>query len=162
MITTEVEALRGQFDLPGMNVLQFAFGESDSSRSFRPHYFVRETVAYTGTHDNETMVGWWKNLAPDSYERNYVRHYLNTDGRDIHWALIRALLSSVADTVVIPLQDILGLDNEARMNTPSSLRGNWQWRYQAEALTPELQTRLRQLTELFDRGAQAFTRADMP
>ena len=160
VITPEVEALRHQFGFPGMSVLQFAFGTDPQAPTFRPHNYPREVVAYTGTHDNDTTVGWWQSQgAGDSTrspqdverERGFTKAYLNTDGREIHWAFIRTIMSSVADTVIVPLQDVLGLGNEARMNLPGSTKGNWHWRCRPDAITKEMSDRLKQLTLLYDR-----------
>lgn len=160
MITPEVEALREEFGFPGMRILQFAFGNDEQARSFRPHNYVRETVAYTGTHDNDTIVGWWTSvghgestLSADSVraQRDFARRYLNTDGSRIHWDFIRALLASVADTALIPLQDVLGLGSEARMNQPATLTGNWRWRCTAEMLSPQVAQELNSLTESYER-----------
>jgi 4-alpha-glucanotransferase len=160
VITPEVEAIRDEFGFPGMAVLQFAFGTDPQAPTFRPHNYPREVVAYTGTHDNDTTVGWWRSEGSgDSTrsdqdirrERDFAMRYLNTDGSEIHWTLIRALEASVADTVLIPMQDALGLGTEARMNQPATLGGNWRWRYRAGALKPELGRRLRELAELYDR-----------
>jgi 4-alpha-glucanotransferase len=160
VITPEVEAIRHEFGFPGMAVLQFAFGTDDQAPTFRPHNYPREVVAYTGTHDTDTTVGWWsskgrgestRSEADIRRERDFAMRYLNTDGREIHWVLIRTLMASVADTVLFPLQDVLGLGTEARMNLPATLGGNWRWRYRAGALKPELAQRLRELTELYER-----------
>lgn len=160
VITPEVEALRHRFGFPGMSVLQFAFGNDPQARTFLPHNYPREVVAYTGTHDNDTTVGWWRSSgAADSTrtveevarEREFTKAYLNTDGAEINWAFIRSVMSSVADTVIVPLQDVLGLGNEARMNLPASSRGNWRWRYRRDALTPHHLDRLRQLAEMYER-----------
>lgn len=160
VITPEVEAIRAEFGFPGMSILQFAFGTDPQGPSFRPHNYPRDLVAYTGTHDCDTTVGWWTSEgAGDSTrsaddirrEREYTRRYLNTDGSEIHWVFIRALLASVADTVLIPLQDVLGLGSEARMNRPATLAGNWRWRYRPEMLEPGTAERLRELTELYER-----------
>jgi 4-alpha-glucanotransferase len=160
VITPEVEAIRHEFGFPGMAVLQFAFGTDDQAPTFRPHNYPREVVAYTGTHDTDTTVGWWsskgrgestRSEADIRRERDFAMRYLNTDGREIHWVLIRTLMASVADTVLFPLQDVLGLGTEARMNLPATLGGNWRWRYRAGALKPELAERLRELTELYER-----------
>ena len=140
VITPEVEALRTRFGFPGMSILQFAFGTDPQAPGFRPHNYSRETVAYTGTHDCDTTVGWWtsrghgestRSVEDIRAERDYARRYLHTDGSRIHWDFIRALLASVADTVLIPLQDVLGLGSEARMNQPATLSGNWRWRFSA-------------------------------
>ena len=160
VITPEVEALRHQFGFPGMSILQFAFGTDPQAPTFRPHNYPREVVAYTGSHDNETTVGWWvtkgtgnttRSLEDVERERAFTRAYLNTDGREIHWAFIRTIMASVADTVMIPLQDVLGLGNEARMNLPGSLQGNWRWRCRPGALTTQMSDRLRELALLYDR-----------
>jgi 4-alpha-glucanotransferase len=160
VITPEVESLRAEFDFPGMSVLQFAFGTDPQAHTFRPHNYSRDLVAYTGTHDCDTTVGWWTSQGRGEstrtdddirQEREYAKQYLNTDGREIHWVFIRALLASVADTVLIPLQDVLGLGTEARMNQPATIGGNWRWRGREGALTPELAQRLHELTRLYDR-----------
>jgi 4-alpha-glucanotransferase len=164
VITPEVEALRTQFGFPGMSILQFAFGTDPQAPGFRPHNYSRETVAYTGTHDCDTTVGWWtsrghgestRSAEDIRTERDYTRRYLNTDGSRIHWDFMRALLASVADTVLIPLQDVLGLGSEARMNQPATLSGNWRWRFRAEMPTPETARELRSLTELYERGGKS-------
>lgn len=148
VITPEVEALRDGFGFPGMKILQFAFA-TDSGNEFLPHNYPRHCVVYTGTHDNDTTVGWFHS-APEQ-ERTYCLQYLGTDGREIHWDLIRLAMMSVADTVVFPLQDLLGLGTEARMNYPSRLGGNWAWRFTAEMLTEEIRDRLAGLTETYGR-----------
>ena len=160
VITPEVEAIRHEFRFPGMSILQFAFGNDPQAPTFRPHNYPRGVVAYTGTHDNDTTVGWWRSSgAGDSTrteddvrsEREFTKAYLNTNGAEIHWAFIRALLASVADTAIIPLQDVLGLGHEARMNLPASSEGNWRWRYRRDALKPLHRDRLKQMTLLYDR-----------
>jgi 4-alpha-glucanotransferase len=159
VITPDVEALRDDFGLPGMRILQFAFG-GDTLNHDLPHNYIKNSVVYTGTHDNDTTVGWFTSVAGagstrDSEqierERQFCLNYLNTDGREIHWDFIRAVLSSVADTAIIPLQDLFGLDNDARMNLPNSTSGNWAWRYQAGALTDEVGERLKRLTQVYGR-----------
>jgi 4-alpha-glucanotransferase len=159
VITPEVEALREEFDLPGMAILQFAFGVDPQAPDFRPHNYPRNRVVYTGTHDNDTTVGWWtgdvgystRSIAEVQTERDYVRRYLGTDGHDIAWDCIRAVLASVADTAIVPAQDLLGLGNEARMNQPGTLGGNWRWRLGRNQLTPEIGRRLAVLTETYER-----------
>lgn len=160
VITPEVEALRAEFGYPGMSILQFAFGTDPQARTFLPHNFPRELAAYTGTHDCDTTVGWWTSTgrgestrsAEDiQRERAFARRYLDTDGNRINWVFIRTLLASVADTVLIPLQDVLGLGSEARMNQPAIPVGNWRWRYPRDSLTPDLAGELRGLTELYER-----------
>lgn len=152
VITPDVEQLRDAFDLPGMRILQYAFG-GDANNLHLPHNFPRNCVAYTGTHDNDTTVGWWKSLRGASGKdvREHARRYLASNGREIHWDLIRAVWSSVADTAIAPLQDLLGLDNSARMNMPSSTSGNWNWRFEGGSITPEIVERLEKLTEMYGR-----------
>jgi 4-alpha-glucanotransferase len=153
VITPEVEALRDKYEFPGMKVLQFAFG-SDPANPFLPFNYPRNAVVYTGTHDNDTTVGWF-NSASD-YEKENLLLYLGCISPEgIHWDLIRLALSSIANQAIIPLQDILGLGNEARMNFPSIAEGNWEWRYQAVALTQELGDRLKVLTKLNGRAREA-------
>jgi 4-alpha-glucanotransferase len=160
VITPEVEAIRHEFGFPGMAVLQFAFGTDAQAPTFRPHNYPREVVAYSGTHDSDTTVGWWlskgrgeSTRSDDDIrrERDFAMRYLDTDGHEIHWVFIRTLLASVADTVLIPMQDVLGLGTEARMNLPATLGGNWRWRCRSGALTPELTQRLGELTQLYER-----------
>jgi 4-alpha-glucanotransferase len=159
VITPDVEALRDDFGLPGMRILQFAFG-GDTLNTDLPHNYISNCVVYTGTHDNDTTVGWFTSVAGEGSTRNHEQiererafclAYLNTEGREIHWDFIRAVLASVADTAIIPLQDLLGLGTEARMNLPNSTSGNWAWRYKAGALTRELGERLKKLTEIYGR-----------
>jgi 4-alpha-glucanotransferase len=160
VITPDVVALREEFGFPGMRILQFGFG-SDSKNIDLPHNYVPNVVAYTGTHDNDTTVGWFKSVAGEGStrtaeqierEREFCMDYLNTDGKEIHWDLIRGVLASVANTAIVPLQDLLGLGTEARMNLPNSTEGNWAWRYQAGALTDKIATRLKDLTQLYGRN----------
>jgi 4-alpha-glucanotransferase len=160
VITPEVEAIRRQFHFPGMSLLQFAFGNDPQGPSFRPHNYERELVAYTGGHDNDTTVGWWNSSGaadstrtPDDVRREhaFARAYLGFENEPINWVLIRAVLASVADVAVIPLQDVLGLGSEARMNLPGTVGGNWKWRYRPESLTADLCGRLRELTAMYDR-----------
>ncbi len=149
VITPEVDALRLCFDLPGMRVLQFAFGGATEDR-FLPHnYETRNTVVYTGTHDNDTTVGWY--AAITEQERDFVRRYLARDGSDIAWDLIRLAWMSVADYAIAPVQDILGLGSEARMNTPGTPSGNWSWRLTEDQLTRATLDRLGDLTALYAR-----------
>ena len=155
VITPDVEKLRDDFGFPGMRILQFAFS-SDTKNVDLPHNYHRNVVVYTGTHDNDTTVGWFNSVAGAgstrteaqiSSERNFCLEYLNTDGREIHWDFIRAVLASVADTAIVPLQDLLGLGPEARMNLPNSTQGNWSWRFKRNALTEDHSERLRNMTD---------------
>ena len=160
VITPEVEAIRKQFGFPGMSLLQFAFGNDPQGPSFRPHNYSRELVAYTGGHDNDTTLGWWRSSGSrDSTrtaedvrkEHQLTRAYLGFENEPINWVFIRTVLASVADIAVIPLQDVLGLGSEARMNLPGTVSGNWKWRYKASGLTNQVTDRLKSLTSLYDR-----------
>lgn len=148
VITPDVEQLRERLGYPGMKILQFAF-DSGPDNPYLPHNHVPNSVVYTGTHDNDTTVGWFSSLP--ARVRKRVLLYLGASGGDIAWELIRAALSSVAETAVVPLQDVLGLPGESRMNLPGSSEGNWAWRFQPGALTRRLSSRLRELTELYGR-----------
>ncbi len=150
VITPDVIALRDRFGFPGMNVLQFAWGESKASENrFLPHNHEHNSVVYTGTHDNDTTLGWYQNADPS--QRDHVRRYLRRDGSDISWDMVRLALSSVADMAVVPLQDLMGLGSEARMNYPSVPSGNWTWRYTPDQLTGGIKQGLIELTELYGR-----------
>ncbi|MBD2211036.1 4-alpha-glucanotransferase [Calothrix sp. FACHB-156] len=150
VITPEVEALRDKFEFPGMKVLQFAFG-SDPGNPFLPFNYPRNAVVYTGTHDNDTTIGWF-NQAGDWEKENLLLYLGCVSPEGIHWDLIRLALSSIANQAILPLQDILGLGGEARMNFPSVAEGNWEWRYQENALTKELSHKLKRLTTLYGRA----------
>ncbi len=148
-ITPEVHALRERLDIPGMRVMQFAFGNK-GAHIYLPHNFITNCVVYTGTHDNDTTTGWWKACATEE-ERRAVRAYLGESKDGIQWDFIRSAMGSVADLCVIPLQDVLGLGSEGRMNVPSKADGNWTWRYAEGALTAALAERLAALVEVTDR-----------
>jgi 4-alpha-glucanotransferase len=157
VITPDVEALRDEFGFPGMRVLQFAFG-GDANNTHLPHRFINNAVVYTGTHDNDTTKGWFDSLFAGDEDhlrrtREYCLKYLGVDGREIGWDMIRAASASVADTVIVPLQDVLGLGSEGRMNLPATSDGNWNWRFRAEALTEKHSSRLRELSEIYGRQA---------
>jgi 4-alpha-glucanotransferase len=147
-VTPEVLALRDRFGLPGMKILQFAFG-ADARHPFLPHNYPANCVVYTGTHDNDTTRGWYGG-APEK-ERHFARSYLGCGGEDFTWELIRAGMASVADTFIAPLQDALDLGPEARMNLPGRHGGNWGWRYRREQLTEVVRDRLRDLAETYGR-----------
>ena len=158
-ITAEVEALRDRFNLPGMRVLQFAFGTESEGEHHMPHRFVNHCVVYTGTHDNDTTVGWFTSREANTVqspedlaaERRFALRYLGTTGVEIHWDMIRLALASVADTAIVPLQDVLGLDGKARMNVPGRARGNWGWRFTADQLDARCRDRLADLTAAYSR-----------
>jgi 4-alpha-glucanotransferase len=149
VITPEVDAMRRRFDLPGMRILQFAFGDRAENR-FLPHNYDFNTIVYTGTHDNDTTWGWYRSAY--EHERDHVRRYLGRDGSDAAWDLIRVAWASVAYYAIAPLQDVLNLGTEARMNFPGKPQGNWAWRFQADQLNPWILDRLAEMTELYGRG----------
>ncbi|KPV53063.1 4-alpha-glucanotransferase [Kouleothrix aurantiaca] len=154
VITPDVEALRDELGFPGMKVLQFAFG-GDPDDQYLPHNYPVRCVVYTGTHDNDTTTGWWYALA--EHERRNVQLYLGRDGSDISWDFIRIAFASVAETALVPMQDVFGLGSEGRMNTPGRAAGNWGWRYTADMLTYELAERLGTLTRIYGRARPAAT-----
>jgi len=156
-ITPDVHALRERLKIPGMAVLQFGFGNV-GAHTHLPHTFTAEKVVYTGTHDNDTLAGWWKSGAT-AYERQQVEAYLGRCEDGINWEMIRAASDSVASLCVVPLQDVLGLGSDARMNVPSSESGNWRWRFGAELLRPELAKKLAALAEVSDRLPQPLPAA---
>lgn len=148
VITPEVVELRDEFDLPGMKILQFAFG-SGPDNPYLPNNYVKNCVVYTGTHDNDTTLGWSQALSEE--EKKFVYEYLGNPSLPLHCALIQAALASVANLAVIPMQDILELDSHHRMNTPGTIEGNWQWRFQWEQLSHERAVRLGHLVKMFNR-----------
>ena len=148
IITKEVTALRTRLGLPGMRILQFAF-DGHADNLYLPHNFETNTVVYTGTHDNDTTLGWWNGLAP--HEQDYVRRYLGINGESIHWALIRVASASVASISIIPMQDVLGLDSHHRMNQPGIGTGYWEWRFSWHQLASWHGELLADLTRLHGR-----------
>ena len=159
VITPEVDELREHFGMPGMRILQFGFSDRPAHQ-YLPHRFVPNTVAYTGTHDNNTTLGWWQNDTSEQ-DRLNVQAYLQTiehDG-DIVWALMRAAARSVANICIFPMQDVLHLGQEARMNMPSAPSGNWTWRFALDAIHPDFATKLAALSEMTDRDGVIVPRA---
>ncbi|MGC9198551.1 MAG: 4-alpha-glucanotransferase [Acidobacteriaceae bacterium] len=152
VITREVEELRELFGFPGMRVLQFGFGDRES-RLHLPHRYVERLVAYTGTHDNNTTLGWWRDEASEA-ERANIETYLHpmSNGGDLVWAMIKAAANSVASTCIFPMQDILQLGSEARMNRPAEATGNWTWRFRSDALQSNLALQVARVMEMADRG----------
>ncbi len=155
VITEGVEALRDKYHFPGMRILQFAFGTDAKAEDYRPESYPPNCVVYTGTHDNDTTVGWfWSNAGPGStrtqeeieQERRTVLEYVGTDGSEIHWDMIAVACKSKANTAVYPLQDLLGLGSEARMNVPGREDGNWRWRFTWDQLTPDIMQRMYDIT----------------
>ncbi len=157
-ITPDVHALRERLKIPGMAVLQFGFGDA-GAHMYLPHMFTKEKVVYTGTHDNDTLLGWWETGAT-KHERQQVEAYVGRSEDGINWAMIRAAAGSVASLCVVPLQDVLGLGSNARMNVPSQQEGNWGWRFSAELLRPELAEKLATLAEVSDRLPQSLSAND--
>ena len=159
MITPDVEALRDEFNLPGMRVMQFGFDADPASEKHLPHRYINNCVAYTGTHDNDTTYGWYHSRQRATTQPReeveaahaFAREYAKSDGREIHWDLTRMLFASVADTAIVPMQDILGLDSRARMNFPGKAQGNWAWRYHPEQVNRRITERLAELTALYGR-----------
>lgn len=158
LVTPEVRALRDRFGLPGMSVLQFAFGEA--AHDYQPHRFPRRTVVYTGTHDNDTLIGWIRRSerTADPAERHALEQerkralaYANSNGSEPHWDFIRMALASVANTAIFPMQDLLGLGSEARMNVPGSGSGNWSYRFLAQELSATVSERLAELSATYER-----------
>jgi 4-alpha-glucanotransferase len=163
VITHEVEEIRHRFGFPGMALLQFGYGTDPQGPSFRPHNYVRDLVAYTGGHDNDTMVGWWSAGVGDSTrsqddlrrEHEFVSQYfgftLDDPKVEVNWVFIRALYMSVANTALVPVQDVIGLGGGARMNLPGRPWGNWKWRLVEGQLTSQHQARLKEFTRVYDR-----------
>ena len=149
LITPEVDALREELGFPGMKVLQFAFS-GDPDHPYLPHNFERNCLVYPGTHDNDTILGWIGTVGEQ--ERKALRQYLGGRGEALNWELIRLAFGSVANTAIVPLQDILGVGSEGRMNTPGRASGNWGWRYSPDMLTVAVSDRLKALTEIYGRA----------
>ncbi|MBP0001648.1 MAG: 4-alpha-glucanotransferase [Cyanobacteria bacterium SID2] len=155
IITPEVEALRDKFDFPGMKILHFAFDSGWDNPYLPYNYHAKNFVVYTGTHDNNTTMGWYD--ARSNEENQRVWDYLGCSrGEGLNWDLIRLALSTNANQAVFPLQDLLGLGEDARMNEPSKPEGNWEWRYSAEVLTDELRDRLLFYTRIYGRGVRRW------
>jgi len=162
VVTHEIHQLRTRLGLPGMRILQFAFDDPKGS-DYLPHRFVRDTVVYSGTHDNDTIVGWLSQKAPRD-KAAAVRHratrsraldYVGGATKDVHWEFIRLALGSIADTAIFPMQDILGLGADARMNTPATVAGNWRWRLASGSLREKEAIRMRSLCETYERIPRA-------
>ena len=160
-VTPEVTALRDRFGFPGMKLLQFAFGTDPQAATFLPYNYERNSVAYTGTHDNDTTAAWFHECGsaqrtPEECEkeRQNALAYLGVEdgGREIHWHLIRVVWASVANLAIAPVQDLLGLGSEGRMNLPGTAEGNWEWRLEAPP-GPAVKERLRAMTRIYGRSA---------
>ncbi len=160
LITPEVDELREHFGMPGMRILQFGFGDR-ASHLYLPHKFVANTVVYTGTHDNNTTLGWWRDGVTEG-ERASVQTYLQRmePETEIVWAMMRAAARSVANLCIFPLQDVLVLGSEARMNVPSAGEGNWTWRYDRDALDPGIAATLADLMVITDRDGYVAPKSE--
>lgn len=165
IVTPEVERLRDDFELPGMRVLAFAF--ADGAQAYLPHRFHARCVVYTGTHDNDTMVGFLdaETRATSPAEREQLARrreralaYTGSDGRQPHWDLVRSALGSVANTAIFPIQDVLGLGSEARMNVPGTAHGNWGYRLDPKLLSSTVAAKLARLTETYERFPESLRR----
>jgi 4-alpha-glucanotransferase len=156
-VVPEVYALRDKFGLPGMRILQFGFGNETSAQYHLPFNYIPNSVVYTGTHDNNTVVGWYGDAQKDArkkirkYNFNLCQDYIGAEQATFHWAMIRETMKSVANLSIFPMQDILGLNEKARMNIPGEAAGNWQWRLEDKSLTKKLIKRLRKETQTFNR-----------
>jgi 4-alpha-glucanotransferase len=148
LITPDVHALRDKFGFPSMKILEFAFDSHEGS-SYIPHLLEKNSVVYTGTHDNDTVVGWFKKASAE--DKALFMEYANTDDKNVAWEFIRLAFASVSDTAIVPMQDLLSLDSDSRMNTPSIASGNWQWRFKWEQVTPEIKAKLKRFTEIYQR-----------
>jgi len=153
VITPDVREIMHRFELPGMKVLLFAFGEDLATNPYIPHNLPKNCVLYTGTHDNNTTRGWFEREAtPEIKGRLFCYLGREVPAEDIHWEMIRLAMMSVANTVIVPMQDILGLGQEARMNLPATTKGNWQWKLLADQITPTLTKKLIEMTEIYGRA----------
>jgi 4-alpha-glucanotransferase len=153
IITPDVREIMHLFQFPGMKVLLFAFSEDHPMHPYLPHTYERECVVYTGTHDNNTVRGWFENeAAPEDKKRLFAYLGREVSVQEIHWELIRLAMSSVANTVILPMQDILGLGQESRMNRPATKHGNWQWKLSPEQLDSSPSDRLLEMTEIYGRS----------
>jgi len=149
IITDDVTALRTKYAMPGMKVLQFAFG-SGADNPYLPHNHCIDSVTYTGTHDNDTTIGWYQTL--DDNAKAHIAHYFGEPNQTMPWLLVQAALRSVSQLVIIPMQDFLSLDGEHRMNVPGTIEGNWNWQFDWEMLDDQIVDRLKKLNELYGRS----------
>jgi 4-alpha-glucanotransferase len=153
LITPDVKEALQRLGFPGMKVLLFAFGEDHPMHPYLPHAYVKNCVVYTGTHDNNTARGWFEREASPDEKRRLFRYLGRTVSADeIHWELIRLAMLSAANLVIVPMQDILGLGEEARMNRPATTWGNWEWRLLPDQITPAVSAKLLEMTEIYGRA----------
>ncbi|MDH4257260.1 MAG: 4-alpha-glucanotransferase, partial [Candidatus Aminicenantes bacterium] len=158
IITPDVREVMEHFAFPGMKVLLFAFGEDDSMHPYLPHTYEENCVVYTGTHDNNTVRGWFKREAKPVEKKRIFRYIgRKVKKREIHWEFIRLAMQSVAKTAIIPMQDVLGLGEEARMNLPATGKGNWEWRLLPEQITSQLAKKISDMTETYGRACSSFS-----
>jgi len=150
VITPEVEALRDDFNLPGMKVIQFGFDAGHDNEHLPLHYNTSHAVVYTGTHDNDTTIGWYQSQTPEVQDQ--VRRFMNVSGDDIAWDMVRMAFLNPLKMAVVPMQDVLRQDSKSRMNTPGTADGNWQYRILTHSLTPEIADQLAYLSKLSDRN----------
>jgi 4-alpha-glucanotransferase len=171
VVTSDVKQLRDRLGLPGIRVLQFAFGNDPDAMSHRPHHYPRDCIVYTGTHDNDTTLGWYTDRGSAASTRSrldiekelgYALRYLNSNGEQISWDMIRLAMMSVASVAITPVQDILGLGSEARMNIPGKAKGNWEWRLTDDALSRHVAERLLRLTETYERTMPEVKARNLP
>ena len=148
VITPDVEELRDGFGFPGMKILEFAFDSSEAN-DYIPNNYVKNCIVYTGTHDNDTVIGWFRSAG--SSDKKQVLDYLNRNENEIHWSFIRLAWASVAYTAIVPMQDLLGLDTTSRMNLPGTTTNNWVWRAKSSDFSDELAGQLAHVTALFGR-----------
>ena len=152
LITPDVKELLKKLDLPGMKVLHFAFGDTSGKNTYQPHNYIENCIVYTGTHDNNTTLGWFRKDLSSKHKSvlfTYLGHKISN--KDITWELIRMAMSSVAKTAIVPMQDLLNLDAEARMNHPAKTKGNWNWRLKQNQINNKLASQIAKITELFGR-----------
>ncbi len=153
LITPDVREVMDTFGLPGMRVLLFAFGEDNPENPYLPHNVVPNCVFYTGTHDNNTIKGWFEREARDEDKKrlfSYIGREISLEG--INWEMIKLVMRSDANTAIFPMQDVLGLGEDARMNRPATSKGNWLWRYSSDEITPSIKERLKEMTEIYGRA----------
>ena len=153
VITPDVIEVMKRFGFPGMKLLLFAFGDDFPTGSYLPHNYTKDCVVYTGTHDNNTVKGWWKcEASPEDRKRFFKYIGKEVPDQSIHWEFIRLATMSVANICIIPMQDVLGLSKEAKMNRPAKTEGNWQWRLKPDQINPSLLEKLKEITETYGRG----------
>ena len=153
LITPDVIEVMNRFGFPGMKLLLFAFGDDFPNGSYLPHNYTKNCVVYTGTHDNNTVKGWWRSEASPESRKRFIKYIgKEVEEESIHWEFIRLAMMSVANICIIPMQDVLGLGEDAKMNRPAKTEGNWQWRLKPDQINPSLLEKLKEITETYERG----------